>query len=120
MKNYPKEKYQIIVHQNSVNGNPEVIAISTYAGKVVKGKAKCHANDTFNEAKGAELAIARCAAKIAKKRQARADRLVAQAQMEYNRAKKFLDKMNGYKADASEEVGYTQAAVEALEKNLND
>ena len=45
-----------------------VVAISTYAGKTVKGYAKCHPDDTWDWEKGKALAIARCAEKIAAKR----------------------------------------------------
>ena len=37
-----------------------VIAITTYAGKTVKGHAKCHIDDTFDPAFGEQLAMARC------------------------------------------------------------
>ena len=50
----------------------KVIAISTYAGRTVRGVAKCHPNDTFDEEYGKQLAAARCNEKIARKRYARA------------------------------------------------
>ena len=67
---YPIEKYKIVVHQNKKYGSTEILAYSTYAGKVVHGKAICHANDNYDERKGIKLAVARCAEKIARKRQA--------------------------------------------------
>ena len=54
------------------DGKTKVVAVSTYAGKVVRGVAKCDVNDTFSLEKGKELAAARCNEKIAKKRFARA------------------------------------------------
>jgi len=50
----------------------KVIALSTYAGRTVRGIAKCHPNDTFDEEYGKKLAAARCNQKIAAKRYARA------------------------------------------------
>ena len=45
-----------------------VIAVSTYAGKTVRGVAKCNIEDQFDLEKGKQLAAARCNLKIAKKR----------------------------------------------------
>lgn len=50
----------------------KVIALSTYAGRTVRGIAKCHPNDIFNEEFGKRLAAARCNEKIAEKRYNRA------------------------------------------------
>ena len=50
----------------------KVIALSSYAGRTVRGIAKCHPGDTFNEETGKALAAARCNEKIAAKRYARA------------------------------------------------
>ena len=38
----------------------KVIAITTYAGKTVRGIAKCSPDDSFSKEKGEELAVARC------------------------------------------------------------
>ena len=57
---YPIEKYKFYT-----NGS-RVIAVSTYAGKTVRGVAVCHAGDTFSLEKGKKLAALRCAEKIAK------------------------------------------------------
>lgn len=58
--------YTFIVNKN------EVIAISSFAGRTVKGKARCHPKDNFNLELGKELAAARCGRKIAEKRYKRA------------------------------------------------
>ena len=70
-----------------------VVAISTYAGKTVKGYAKCHPDDTWDWEKGKALAIARCAEKIAAKRNARATRKVAEAQDILSEAIAYLNDM---------------------------
>ena len=68
------DKYKFITHDN------EVIAISTYAGKTVRGIAKLHPQDTFNLENGKKLAAARCNEKIAAKRFARAVKKIKEAE----------------------------------------
>jgi hypothetical protein len=91
------------------NGVDKVVAISTYEGKVVRGVAKCDPKDKFDVEAGKKLARARCAAKIAKKRAARAKREYAKALAAYNAAAARLDKMNDYSIDSK------KAAIEAAE-----
>lgn len=68
---YGLDKYRFFVAEK--DGKPyQVIAVSTYAGKEVRGVAKCDPRDEFNLDFGKELAAARCALKIAEKRRARA------------------------------------------------
>lgn len=75
----------------------KVIAISTYAGRTVKGVAKCHPNDTFDVELGKSLAAARCNEKIAGKRFQRAlnkynaafDKLL-EAEEEINKTRVYL------------------------------
>lgn len=62
--------YQIFHHGN------EVIAVSTFAKKPVKGVAKCSPNDNYDHRKGESLAIARCDVKVAEKRMKRANEKV--------------------------------------------
>ena len=49
-----------------------VIAITTFAGRTVRAKAKCHPNDEFDYEFGKELAAARCNVKVARRRYQRA------------------------------------------------
>lgn len=51
----------------------KVIAITTFAGKDIRGVAKCAPNDTFDEEIGKELARRRCDVKVARKRVKRAE-----------------------------------------------
>lgn len=108
---YPIEKYQIVVHQHPDYHTTEILARSTYAGETVKGKAICHLNDTYDEDKGVKLAVARCAEKIARKRQARAARLLKKAQEQLAMAQKYVNDMNRYHEDACAEVIETQNEV---------
>ena len=50
------------------NGKDTVVAVASYAGKRVRGVAKCSEMDEFDLAKGEKLAAARCNLKIAKMR----------------------------------------------------
>ena len=50
------------------NNKDVVVAVSSYAGKTVRGVAKCDPRDTFDIEKGKELAAARCNEKIAEKK----------------------------------------------------
>ena len=111
MAKYPIEKYNIAIHQHKDYGTVETIAWSTYAGKVVRGKAICHIEDTYNEQKGIKLAVARCAERIALKRQARAEKLLAKAQHQMQVAQKYLIDMTNYADDARLEVTNAKAEV---------
>ena len=108
---YPIDKYQIIKHQHEDYLGTEIIARSTYAGETVKGKAICHLNDTYNEEKGVKLAVARCAEKIARKRKARAARLLKKANDQLAMAQKYVADMTNYHTDACAEVEEAQAEL---------
>lgn len=95
---YPIEKYKFYT-----NGS-RVIAVSTYAGKTVRGIANCHDGDEFSLEKGKRLAALRCAEKIARKRLNRADRKVDEAYWAHANAEEYLDKMCDYKDDAIYEL----------------
>lgn len=97
---YPLSKYKFYEHTLS-DGTIEVIAISTYGGKVVKGKAKCHPDDNFDRDKGQKLAALRCNLKIAEKRKARALKCVNTAEAELNIAKQKFADMGNYYADSA-------------------
>lgn len=63
---FPIEKYHFIKTRN------KIIAMSTFAGKTVKGVAKLNPKDEYDEEFGKRLAAARCNLKIAQKRCKRA------------------------------------------------
>ena len=110
---YPIEKYNIIIHQHKDYETTEIIAYSTYAGKVVKGNAIVHENDIYDEEKGKKLAIARCAEKIARKRKARATRLLKFSKEQLAEAQRYVDKMTHYYEDACAEAN--EAATETAD-----
>jgi hypothetical protein len=105
-------KYKHVVTSN------KVIAISTYAGKTVKGVAKCDPRDSFDEATGVKLADARLNAKVAKQRKAMAEKKFAIAQRELAAAQARMDKMASYLKDSSVAVEQTKLEVERIEKGL--
>ena len=111
---YPVSKYRIIVHQHPEYNTTEIIAMSTYAGDVVKGKAICQIGDNYDEQAGIELAVARCAQKIARKRKARAARLLKYAKEQLEMAQKYVDDMTSYFDGASQEVIDTEADTAAI------
>lgn len=111
---YPKEKYKIVIHQHPEYLGTEIIAYSTYAGKRVCGKAICHKDDNYDEQKGIDLAVARCAAKVAKKRVARAGRKFKEAQLKYSEARSHYNNMEHYMSDAIEEYQTANEKVNQL------
>ena len=96
---YPLEKYQYVTYTRK-DGIKEVVALSTYAGKTVRGVAKCDPNDEYNMGKGMELAAARCNAKIAKKRLAAANKACDEALWDVEIARNRLRDMEKYFIDA--------------------
>jgi len=93
MKNY---NYKYVVTPN------KVIAISTYAGRTVRGVAKCHPNDTFDVEFGKKLAAARCNKKVAYKRMMRALNKYGEAKGNLYTAQQELLRMTSYLHDANE------------------
>ena len=63
---FPISKYKFFVTPDQ----SKIIAVSTYAGKTVKGVAKRDPRDSFDLDFGKELAAARCAARCSRPRAA--------------------------------------------------
>lgn len=78
----------------------KIFAVSSYAGKTVKGIAKCDPRDEYNEESGKKLAALRCGLKVAKLREARAKRMMADARKQLSTAQHRYNKMNKYYHDA--------------------
>lgn len=83
------------------DGKNKIVAVSTYAGKTVRGVAKCDPRDDFDMTKGEDLAMARCAEKIAAKRMRRAQKELAKAEHAATLAKRRVDKMKNYLNDST-------------------
>lgn len=120
MSKSPQNVVPEIVGHCRIYKNPEakvVIAVSTFAGKTVRGVAKCHPNDEFDAEKGTKLAVARCNYKVALKRQARAERKVREALMVQYSANTFLWNMKDYQRRADADVSRMRNELEDLEKS---
>ena len=93
-----------------------VVAVSTYAGKTVRGVAKCDPADEFALDTGKRLASARCTVKIAAKRVKNAENRRAEALAALEAAQKRAFEMDSYYNDA---LACQEVAVSELEEVLN-
>lgn len=103
---YPIEKYTFkTFQQHNEDGTTStvVIAFSTYAGKTVKGVARCLSTDEFDLEKGKRLAAARCDYKVCLKRKKRAEAKMLEAREAFYNAKALYDRMSDYYFDANTE-----------------
>ena len=96
----------------------KVVAVSSYAGKTVRGVAKCDPRDTFDLSSGQRLAEARCGVKIAEKRAARANREFIKVSEEVSRACRRLEKMHAYVEDADNALIIARSLLENVESSL--
>ena len=110
-------KYSLDKYRFYQAGN-KVIAVSTYAGKAVRGVAKADPSDEFDFEKGKKLAAARCNLKIAKKRAKRAFCKVSQAYSDYVEGANWYNKMVDYYNDSNDAVEEAVAELAELEKNM--
>jgi hypothetical protein len=113
---YSLDKYKFYQFKNE-NGGITIVAASSYAGKTVKGYAKCDPRDEFSIEKGKELAAARCNLKIAEKRKMRAGNKYIQASIEADKAVAYFASMKQYFMDADDQVDDARAELEALMAN---
>lgn len=113
---YSLDKYKFYQFKNE-NGGITIVAASSYAGKTVKGYAKCDPRDEFSVEKGKELAAARCNLKIAEKRKMRAGNKYIQASIEADKAAAYFAHMKQYFMDADDQVDDARAELEALMSN---
>ena len=100
------------------DGKGKVIVASSYAGKIVRGVAKCNENDTYNEDTGIALATARCDVKIANKR-------VKRAMAKYDAATKAVNDTNAawekaikYLTNAEQEALNARKTLSVLESTV--
>lgn len=92
----------------------KVIALSTYAGKVVRGIAKCSPQDKFDEEYGKKLAAARCNLKVAQKRLNRADKVYAAASKARRLAERDCDFAVDYWERSNQELADAEYRLEEL------
>lgn len=102
-----------------VDSDSNTICVSSYAGKPVRGIAKCdRTHDEFNEKDGKDLAKARCDFKIAEKRRNRAIQKYNDAMIKYNEAVKNLDRMAAYRNDASNYLEFAKDQLNEIESKM--
>ncbi len=94
MKNFPLSRYKFYFADN------KIIAVSTYAARLVRGVAICHPNDEFDKEIGMRLAAARCNEKVARKRYARAQMKYIEACKARDEAIMQVDAMKEYMNDS--------------------
>ena len=109
IKNPTYKFYQYNRLREDGTTNIRIVAVSSFAGKPVKGYADLHPKDEFDIEYGKALAAARCAEKIAAKRCKRAYNKVDEAKAQVVAAMAHLEKMMKYEADA--EANYNAAAL---------
>lgn len=106
-------KYTFVEH-TSKNGSKQITALSTYAGKTVKGYAKCHPEDEYNYGDGMTLAAARCNEKIAEKRVKRAEKCLKDAKEQLAKAERLVNDMKDYYTDSIEKLAEARNEIEDI------
>lgn len=95
-----------------------VYCVSTYAGKVVKGKASCADEDEYVAYNGAELAKARCDVKVSEKRLNNANKKYKEAEIAFENAKRRLEKMKSYVKDSKVELAENKKILNKIIKSM--
>jgi hypothetical protein len=102
-------KYRYVVNEDK----GVVVALSSFAGKDVRGVARCSPADNFDAEMGKKLAVARCDVKITDKRVVRANQMVEFYRAFLTQVQSNLERAEQYREDAL--VKY-QEATEELQK----
>ena len=95
-----------------------VYCVSTYAGKIVQGKASCAEEDAYVAYNGAELAKARCDVKVSEKRLKNANKKYEEAEIAFENAKKRLDKMKSYVKNSKVELAENKKILNKIIKSM--
>lgn len=109
---YPIEKYRY------ATTGKKVIAITTYAGKTVRGVALCHDEDNFDMEQGKRIAAARCAVKVAQKRLARAEKKMEESDELVAKAERHAGRMEQYYFDAQDALVEASDYLEDVMKEI--
>lgn len=118
MNTYPIKKYKFVV----LPEQKKVIALTSYAGKAVRGIAVCSEHDEFDIETGKRLAAARANVKVAMKRKARAekklayfDKIIDEVEREYHDLEAYLYMADERWENAVDELAGVLSDVGALE-----
>lgn len=101
-----------------VTAGNKIICISHYAGKPVRGIAKCYPADEFDLEDGKKLAQVRCDYKIAKKRVLRARAKHAEATKALGDAREHQNKMQSYYDESFRDFVRLDEELKALEAKM--
>ena len=104
-------KYKYVVNEEKRT----VVALSTFAGQVVRGVARCAPGDEWDVEAGKALAELRCSAKIAHKRLRRAEDMVKWAAEGFEYYSGLMEKYQQYEIDSIEKVKYITAKLSKFE-----
>lgn len=103
-----------MVNYKFYRSDNKVIALSSFAGKTVKGTAKCDPSDTFSAEFGEKLAAARCDVKVATKRFKNARAKLYAANEAFEKAKKHFMNMSAYYDDSAKRLTDADNEVKKL------
>ena len=104
-KKVTRDNYRFYTSKN------KIVAVSTFAGKPVRGVAKCSPDDAFSIVAGENLAMARCNEKVAEKRLRLAHRKFVEANEALIAAKRQYEKMANYLNNSADELKQAQEDV---------
>ena len=107
-------KYKYVIDEEKRT----IVALSTFAGRPVRGVARCAPNDTWDVEAGKKLAEARCAIKIAHKRLQRAEDMVTGSKEGLRYFTEQVAKYEKYEMDAIEGVKIATAELKKLENKF--
>lgn len=95
-----------------------IVAMSTFAGKVIAGVARCAPTDEFDIETGKKIAAARCSVKVAEKRMKRANYCMTDATAGLAWFQKRVNQMRKYQDDAVSAYLAAVADLAEVEKNI--
>jgi len=97
----------------------KVIVTSTYAGRTVRGIAKCAPGDVFNVQTGETLAQARCDLKVSEKRLLNAINKLESAFDERDRLDDRINDLNEYYLDSLNKYREAQSQLKKIEESIS-
>ncbi len=98
----------------------KTICVSSYAGKKVRGIAKCSPEDQFDAEYGRKLAQLRCDEKVAQLRLNYANKRYLDAEAAYEKAAKQVEKMDAFTVDARCQLKEIRRALENMNHTTLD
>lgn len=101
-----------------IHVNNKIIAVTKYAGDVIRASAKCNPEDEFNAAFGEKLAEARLKVKLAKRRKTWAEKQRKKALEKCIQATNTLNKMSAYSIDTNVEYKEAVNNLKKLEEKI--